>query len=241
MNLLVPLLIRISISTISLKPEGGQPIPAIGLLVADNYLLRRQSLVCYLRTQPDFEVVGEISDVFEFKELSANIEDIVVLTDVNLPSVSNLDPIILIRQFNPKQRVFVLSDSLSPLPAIHALRNGAMGYMVRKEDSSHLLQGIINVYRGKRYVSNLITDQILDDVIAGKKFEREIDERISSREREILYLIAEGKSNSEIGKLLVISTRTVETHRNNIMRKLGLSSQIDIIRYAFKHGLLAIE
>lgn len=226
---------------ISSKPEGGQTIPAIRLLVADNYLLRRQSLICYLRTQPDLEVVGEFPDVYELKEFSSRLEADIVLTDINLPSINNIDPILLIRQINPNQQIFVLSDSLSPLPAIHALRNGALGYMVRKEDSNQLLFGLLSVYRGKRYVSNMIMDQILDDVIAGKNFEKDIDDRISSREREILYLIAEGKSNSEIGKLLVISTRTVETHRNNIMRKLGLSSQIDIIRYAFKHGILSIE
>lgn len=226
---------------ISSKPEGGQTIPAIRLLVADNYLLRRQSLICYLRTQPDLEVVGEFPDVYELKEFSSRIEADIVLTDIYLPSINNIDPILSIRQMNPNQQIFVLSDSLSPLPAIHALRNGALGYMVRKEDSNQLLFGLLSVYRGKRYVSNMIMDQILDDVIAGKNFEKDIDDRISSREREILYLIAEGKSNSEIGKLLVISTRTVETHRNNIMRKLGLSSQIDIIRYAFKHGILSIE
>jgi DNA-binding NarL/FixJ family response regulator len=174
-------------------------------------------------------------------ELPDNLGTGIILIDINLPSISNLDPIILIHQRNPDQRVLVLSDSLSPLPAIHALRNGAHGYVVRMDDSDHLFQGIISVHRGQRYVSSLVTNQILDALVAGKNFEDDDDERISPREKEILHLISQGKSNSEIGKLLVISTRTVETHRNNIMRKLGLSSQIDIIRYAYKHGLLSIE
>ena len=109
------------------------------------------------------------------------------------------------------------------------------------EDFDHLSQAISSVNRDHRYVSGLVTDQILNAVVSGKNFEEEVDERISSREREILQLIAEGKTNSEIGKQLVISTRTVETHRTNLMRKLGFSSQIDLIRYAFKHGLLSIE
>jgi DNA-binding NarL/FixJ family response regulator len=186
-------------------------------------------------------VIAEFSEGYELLELPGNLQADLILTDINLPSMNNLDPIILIRQWKPDQRILVLSDSLSPLPAIHALRNGALGYLVRLEDSNHLVQAILSVYRGQRYLSGLVTDQILNDVIAGKKFENDDDDRISTREREILHLIAEGKSNSEIGKLLVISTRTVETHRNNIMRKLGISSQIDIIRYAFKHGLLSIE
>jgi DNA-binding NarL/FixJ family response regulator len=90
-------------------------------------------------------------------------------------------------------------------------------------------------------ISGPATEQILDSVISGKSFQTEIDDRLSSREKQILQLIAEGRTNADIGRLLVISTRTVETHRNNLMRKLGLSSQMEIIRYAIKHGLLSIE
>jgi DNA-binding NarL/FixJ family response regulator len=203
--------------------------------------MRRQSLVCLLRNQPEFEVIGECSEGFELMELPGDLGNGIVLIDINLPSISNLDPIILIHQRNPDQRVLVLSDSLSPLPAIRALKNGAQGYVVRMDDSDLLFQAIISVHRGRRYVSELVTNQILDSLVAGKNFDDDDEERISPREKEILYLIAQGKSNSEIGKLLVISTRTVETHRNNIMRKLGLSSQIDIIRYAYKHGLLSVD
>jgi DNA-binding NarL/FixJ family response regulator len=174
-------------------------------------------------------------------EMPGNLSPDIVLTDLHLPTINKVDPIKLIHQWNPAQRIFVITDNTSPLQAIRALRNGAKGYFVSMEDFDHLVQAIITVYQGRRYVSGLVTDQILDAVVSGKNFEKEIDERISSREREILQLIAEGKTNSEIGKMLVISTRTVETHRTNLMRKLGFSSQIDIIRYAFKHGLLSIE
>jgi DNA-binding NarL/FixJ family response regulator len=174
-------------------------------------------------------------------EIPDNLSPDIVLTDHTLSMNNKIDPIKLIHQCNPSQRILVVTDNPSPLQAIRALRNGALGYFVRLEDFDSLSLAIRTVHKGQRYLSGLVTNQILDAVVSGKKFENEIDERISSREREILQLIAEGKINSEIGKLLAISTRTVETHRTNLMRKLGFSSQIDIIRYAFKHGLLTIE
>ncbi len=194
-----------------------------------------------LRTQPEFEVIGEFSEGYELIEMPGSVSPDIVITDLNLPTINKVDPINLIHQWNPALHILAITDNQSPLQAIRALRNGALGFFVRMEDFDHLSQAIASVYHDRRYVSGLVTDQILNAVVAGKNFEEEIDERISSREREILQLIAEGKTNSEIGKQLVISTRTVETHRTNLMRKLGFSSQIDLIRYAFKHGLLSID
>jgi DNA-binding NarL/FixJ family response regulator len=174
-------------------------------------------------------------------KMPVNLSPDIVLTDLKLPTINTVDPINLIHQWNPSQRILVLTDHLSPIEAIRALRNGALGYFVRIEDFENFTKAIKTVYEGRRFVSGLVTDQILDAVISGKNFDNDIEERISSREKEILQLIAEGKTNSEIGKLLVISTRTVETHRTNLMRKLGFSSQTDIIRYAYKIGLLTID
>ena len=174
-------------------------------------------------------------------EFPGKISSDIVLADLNLPTVNKVDLISLLHQWNPTQRILAITDNPAPSQAIRAFRNGALGYMVRMDDFDHLVQAIRSVYDGRRYVSSLVTDQILDALVAGKNFEKDIDERISSREREILQLVAEGKTNAEIGKSLVISTRTVETHRNNLMRKLGLSSQIDIIRYAFKHGFITLD
>jgi DNA-binding NarL/FixJ family response regulator len=174
-------------------------------------------------------------------EMTVNMLPDIVLADIKLPSVNNVDPVILVHQWNPAQRILVMTDHLSPIEAIRALRNGALGYFVRIEDFTDFSQAIKTVSGGRRYVSRLVTDQILDSIISGKDFNNDVEERISSREREILQLIAEGRTNSEIGRQLVISTRTVETHRTNLMRKLGFSSQADIIRYAFKVGLLTID
>ena len=197
--------------------------------------------MCMLRTQPDIEIVGEYAEGYEVIKLSGSHVPDIILSDINLPSINSVDPTSLFHQWNAAQRLLVISDSLSPQIAIRALRNGAHGYLVRYDDFEQLMLAIHSVCEGRRYVSKLVTDQILDDAIAGKSFENEIDDRISAREREILQMIVEGKTNADIAKILVISKRTVETHRNNLMRKLGLSSQIEIIRYALKHGLFALD
>jgi two-component system response regulator NreC len=124
---------------------------------------------------------------------------------------------------------------------VRALRNGARGYVVKNDDFQHVIQAIKAVILGQRYLSTLVSEQIIDAVVMGTSMEFNLDERISIREREILQLIAEGNSNSQIAKKLVISARTVETHRTNIMRKLELNSQIDILRYAIQHGLAQLE
>jgi len=211
------------------------------LLVADDHILRRQGLVCLLQTKSELEVVGECSEGSELLKLPVNLSPDVVLVDASLPTINKIDPVSLIRQWNSSQHILVLSDNLSSANAIKAFRNGALGYVVRLDDFESLTEAILSVFRGRRYLSRAVEDQILDSVVSGNGLENGYDNRISTREREILELIAEGKSNAEIGKLLVISTRTVETHRTNLMRKLGLSSQVDIIRYAIKNGLITIE
>lgn len=171
---------------------------------------------------------------------SSNTPDVIII-DRNLPSINDIDPISMIHNWNSSLRLLVISDSNSPAIAIKTLQNGAIGFASRMDDFESLIQGIKKVQQGERYISPLVNDGLLESVISGVNFGELEDERISSREKEILSLIIEGKSYKEIGNILFISTRTVETHRNNIMRKLGLTSQIDIIKYAFKNGMISLD
>ena len=197
--------------------------------------------MCLLQTRPEFEVVGEFHDGFELMEIPGDTPPDIILTDLYLPTINKTNPVVVLHQWHPNKPILVISDNLTPSHAIRALRNGALGYIVRKDEFINLVEAIFALNDGHRYVSRLVTDQILDELVDGKNFENDSDDRISSREREILQFVAEGKTNSEIGRMLVISTRTVETHRNNLMRKLGLSSQTEIIRYAYRHGLLQLD
>lgn len=201
----------------------------------------RQGFMVLLNAQPDIEVIGEAADGNEMVELAENLHPDVVLADISMPNLNGIEATKLIHQRNPEMPVVMITIHTSSSYVIRALRSGARGYVVKNDDFQHVIQAIKAVSLGQRYLSSQVSEQIIDAVVSGTSQDFNMDERISIREREILQLIAEGNSNSQIAKKLVISARTVETHRTNIMRKLELTSQIDILRYAIQHGLAQLE
>jgi DNA-binding NarL/FixJ family response regulator len=201
----------------------------------------RQGFMVLLNAQPDIEVIGEAADGNEMVELTETLHPDVVLADISMPNLNGIEATKLIHQRNPEMPVVMVTTHTSSSYVVRALRSGARGYVVKNDDFQHVIQAIKAVSLGQRYLSTLVSEQIIDSVVSGTSGEFNLDERISIREREILQLLAEGNSNSQIAKKLVISARTVETHRTNIMRKLELSSQIDILRYAIQHGLAQLE
>jgi two-component system response regulator NreC len=201
----------------------------------------RQGFTVLLNAQPDIEVIGEAADGNEMVEQAENLLPDVVLADISMPNLNGIEATKLIHQRHPEMPVVMITIHTSSSYVIRALRNGARGYVVKNDDFQHVIQAIKAVSLGQRYLSSQVSEQIIDAVVSGTSLDLNLDERISIREREILQLIAEGNSNSQIAKKLVISARTVETHRTNIMRKLELTSQIDILRYAIQHGLAQLE
>jgi two-component system response regulator NreC len=201
----------------------------------------RQGFMVLLNAQPDIEVVGEAADGNEMVELAENLRPDVVLADISMPNLNGIEATKLIHQRYPDMPVVIITIHTSSSYVIRALRNGARGYVVKNDDFQNVIQAIKTVSLGQRYLSSQVSEQIIDAVISGTSLDYNLDERISAREREILQLIAEGNSNSQIARKLVISARTVETHRTNIMRKLELTSQIDILRYAIQRGIIHLE
>jgi two-component system, NarL family, response regulator NreC len=216
-------------------------IKKIKVLIADDHVMVRQGFMVLLNAQPDIEVIGEAADGNEMVELTETLHPDVVLADISMPNLNGIEATKLIHQRNPEMPVVMVTTHTSSSYVVRALRSGARGYVVKNDDFQHVIQAIKAVSLGQRYLSTLVSEQIIDSVVSGTSGEFNLDERISIREREILQLLAEGNSNSQIAKKLVISARTVETHRTNIMRKLELSSQIDILRYAIQHGLAQLE
>ena len=201
----------------------------------------RQGFMLLLNAQPDIEVIGEAADGNEMVALTETLHPDVILADISMPNLNGIEATKLIHQRNPEMPVVMVTTHTSSSYVVRALRSGARGYVVKNDDFQHVIQAIKAVSLGQRYLSTLVSEQIIDSVDSGPSAEFTLDERISIREREILQLLAEGNSNSQIAKKLVISARTVETHRTNIMRKLELTSQIDILRYAIQHGLAQLE
>lgn len=216
-------------------------IKKIKVLIADDHVMVRQGFMVLLNAQPDIEVIGEAADGNEMVELTETLHPDVVLAAISMPNLNGIEATKLIHQRNPEMPVVMVTTHTSSSYVVRALRSGARGYVVKNDDFQHVIRAIKAVSLGQRYLSTLVSEQIIDSVVSGTSGEFNLDERISIREREILQLLAEGNSNSQIAKKLVISARTVETHRTNIMRKLELSSQIDILRYAIQHGLAQLE
>jgi len=216
-------------------------IKKIKVLIAEDHVMVRQGFLVLLNAQPDIEVIGEAADGNEMIELAENLRPDVVLADISMPNLNGIEATKIIRQRFPNMPVIIITIHTSSSYVIRALRNGARGYVVKNDDFQHVIQAIKTVSLGQRYLSGQVSEQIIDAVIAGTSLDYNLDERISIREREILQLIAEGNTNSQIAKKLVISARTVETHRTNLMRKLDLNSQIDILRYAIQHGITQLE
>jgi DNA-binding NarL/FixJ family response regulator len=216
-------------------------IKKIKVLIADDHLLVREGLVVMINTQAELEVSGVAADGHELVELANSLLPDVILADTNLPSLNGIEATSLIHKKHPEIRIILMSDSASESTVIRALRNGALGFLIRQEDFQHVLHAIRLVMQGERYLSRQVVNKIIDLVVAGTYTDDNLDEKISTREKEILQLIVEGYTSAEIGEKLDISKRTVETHRTNIMRKLGLTSQIDIIKFAIRYGLLSSE
>jgi two-component system response regulator NreC len=216
-------------------------INKIKVIIADDHAMVRQGFMVLLNAQPDMEVVGEAADGNEMVELAANLRPDVVLADISMPNLNGIEATKIIHQRYPDMPVVIITIHTSSSYVIRALRNGARVYVVKNDGFQNVIQAIKTVSQGQRYLSNQVSEQIIDAVISGTSMDFNLDERISIREREILQLIAEGNTNSQIAKKLVISARTVETHRTNLMRKLELSSQIDILRYAIQHGIIHLE
>ncbi len=159
-----------------------------------------------------------------------------------MPGISGLEVTRQVSRLSPETRVIVLSMHSDEAYVLEALRNGAVGYVLKGSTAMELMQAMGEVRKGRRYLSPPLSDRALDDYVK-KARDTDVDpyETLTTRERELLHLVAEGHSSSEIAGLMSISKRTVETHRTNVNRKLGLRTQADLIRYTLRRGILPLE
>ena len=212
------------------------------IVLADDHHVVRQGLRALLEAEADFSVVGEAADGLEVAGLVERLEPDVLIVDVMMPGLGGLEVTRQVRQRCPKTRVVVLSMYASEAYVVEALRNGAGGYVLKDASAADLLEAVQAVAAGRRYLSPPLSERAIDAYVERAKAGRlDLYETLTTREREVLHLAAEGYSNPEVAARLSISPRTVETHRANLMRKLALQSQSDLIRYALRRGILPVE
>lgn len=212
------------------------------IILADDHRIVRQGLRALLEAEPDFRLVGETGDGLEAVQLTQRLQPDVVVLDLMMPSINGLEATRQISDSCPQTHVIILSMHADEGYVLESLRNGATGYVLKDSSADDLVRAVREVVAGRRYLSAPLSERAIE-VYMQKTQETAVDpyERLTNREREVLHLAAAGHSSTEIAERLSISSRTVETHRANMMRKLDLHSQTDLIRYALKRGIIPME
>lgn len=214
----------------------------VKVLLADDHPIVRQGLRNLLISEQDFKVVGEASDGLIAIEMADRLRPDVLIVDMMMPGLNGLDVIKRAKHNIPSLRIIVLSMQNADAYVVDALRLGASGYVLKDTGPAELIQAIRDVIAGKRYLSPAIFKRLasVNIHIQDENIEDPF-ERLTNREHEVFQLAAEGNTSAEIATRLFISTRTAELHRANVMAKLGLHSQNDLIRYALKRGILSMD
>lgn len=215
---------------------------ATTIVLADDHHVVRQGLRALLEAEPDFAIVGEAADGLEVVSLVERLAPDVLVLDLMMPGLNGLDVVRQVSQRLLQTRVVILSMHSNEAYVLEALRNGVAGYVLKESTASDLAKAVREAAAGRRYLSPPLSERAIEAYIhKAEATPLDMYETLTGRERQVLHLTAEGYNNSEVAERLCISARTVETHRANIMRKLGLRSQTDLIRYAFKRGILTME
>ncbi len=216
----------------------------IRVLIVDDHAVLRQALRLLLEVHQEIEVVGDASNGREALEAAEKLSPDVILMDMVMPGLNGLEATRQIRRRAPKTKVLILTGYMEDEQIVAALRAGASGYVVKKSDAAELVLGIQAVHRGNTYFSASISDEgtASEYLVQARSEEgRAGYDLLTSREREVLQLIAEGYSNQRIADELFISVKTVEAHKAHIMTKLHARTRTDLIRYALQKGLVGID
>jgi len=211
----------------------------ISIVLADDHVMVRQGLRVLIEAEKDLSVVGEAEDGLETLKLVERLKPNVLVLDVMMPGLNGLEALAIIRQRIPDTQVVILSMYPNEAFVVEALKQGALGYVLKCCKSIHLLKAIREAASGRRHLSPPMSEHSIEVYLEkAKSATMDPHDTLTPREREVLQLTAEGHSQPEIAKRLHISPRTVEMHRKNLMRKLGLRNQADLIRYAIDRRLL---
>jgi DNA-binding NarL/FixJ family response regulator len=214
----------------------------ITIVIAEDHHVVRQGLRLILELERDFSLVGEAADGLEAVKMVERYKPDVLLLDLVLPKLHGLEVTRQVKKAKFQTKIIILSMYLDEPYLLGAMRNGADGYVVKSDEGVDLVRAIRDVLKGTRYFSPTVTGATPSGSLKKNNSDTEtIDlyQTVSARERVVLQLAAEGLSNNEIAARLFISPRTVETHRANIMQKLRLHSQTELVRFAIRRRIIS--
>jgi two-component system response regulator NreC len=213
----------------------------IRIALADDHAVMRTGLRLVLERQSDFTVVGEASDGREAVALVQRESPDVLVMDIGMPNLNGIEAARQVGTAAPQVAVVILSMHSDESYVLRALKAGARGYLLKESAESDLIAAIRAVHAGKAFFSPAVSRMLVEDYVRQLQ-DREIEdsyELLTTREREILQLVAEGKSNKEVAAVLNLSLYTIETHRGNLMEKLGLHTVPELILYAVRKGVIS--
>jgi DNA-binding NarL/FixJ family response regulator len=205
------------------------------LLIADDHLLLAEA--CKNLLEPEFEVVAIVGDGRALLQMAAELKPDVVIVDIAMPQLNGLDAGEQVKHFLPSVKLVFLTMSLESDVAAEAFRRGASGYVVKTSAAEELILAIRRVLKGESYLSPMITQDTVNFLLrSGQIYDAE--KRISARQREVLQLLAEGKSMKEIANILNLKPGTVAFHKYSIMERLGLKTNAELLQYAIKRHII---
>jgi len=215
---------------------------AITVVLADDHAIVRQGLGAVISQEQDIKVIAEASNGKEVVDIAKKDPADIFIIDITMPILNGLEASSQIMQINPGNRIIILSMHDNRAFIERALNLGIRGYVLKDSAADEIIQAIRAVYKDEYFLSPRISTFVIQDYIdsKGQKIGEKKIVSLTEREREILQLIAEGYTNKEVAMHLKIALKTALAHRNNIMQKLGIHRQADLIRYALKEGITTI-
>jgi len=212
----------------------------IRILLADDHAILRQGLRRMLEEEAGFEVIGEAADGFETIERVRELKPDVLVVDLVMPKLNGLEVTSRVKQEPDPPRVVVLSMRKSEPYIMEALRNGADGYVLKSEDPRDMINAIHAVAAGSTYLSPVVADLAVEAYLqTSRRLKPDPYDELTDREKEVFQLSAEGMSTEDIAEFLTLSVHTVATHRRNMMGKLNIKNQAELITYAIKRGVIS--
>jgi two-component system response regulator NreC len=217
-------------------------MPKIRVLIVDDHAIVRDGLAALLALTDDIEVVGEATNGLEALDLVGQVKPDVVLMDISMPVMDGMEATRLMTRDNKHVKILVLTQHDDKEFVFPVIESGAAGFISKSAAANELTQGIRAVYQGDSFLSPPIARMLLDSYKtgAGRMKPKDPYELLTDREREVLKLLAEGRSTHEIAELLVITPKTVEGHKTRLMMKLGIHGRVDIVKYALRKGIIDI-
>jgi len=235
------LFMKKTINNLSRNHDKKQKQAKIRVLIVDDHALVREGLRMILEIQPDISVIAESADGNDGVEQAQKLKPDIVIMDISMPKLNGIDAASQINKSNPEIKIIILSMHDTSEHIRSAFKAGAQGYLLKECAGSDIVNAIRTVHSGRRYLSKRVENIVIDDYIDGNTHvsEKNLLENLNKNEIEILRLIVEGKSNTEIAQNIHVSLKTVETYKCRIMGKLGVDNLPCLVKFAIKYGLTA--